>query len=191
MPLFLIWIALLLSNLGVARVCFSFRVIFGNMEKVVLIVLVALCAVSCEKVCNEDLRVGESLRIPVDLSAYSESEIAAIYVQSVNAEDTTELSFRNHYLIQNMASGQNWIKETYSEGHYTSALDGSSLHFYFPLSDTTIQMLDSMTNIIVKKSQEKVDDPCYEDHPNIKIDELSFTHDGVVKGKGDVVVLGR
>ncbi len=128
--------------------------------------------------------------IPIDLSAFEESEIGYIYVWNVNSGDTTNLSL-DHYLFYRQFREQNWITDNPTDGVYSSDLDGSDLFFYFPLSDTSYQMLDSMTNIVIKKSKGDVDDKCYENHANVRIDQVNFEHAGKIFGKEGVVVLRR
>jgi hypothetical protein len=111
-------------------------------------------------------------------------------VLNVNNGDTIS-RFISNILFHKQIRENNWLTDEPIDGIYTSNWDGSNLYFVFRSTDTSYTMLDSMTNIIVKKSQGKPDDPCYEDDPNIQIDQLSFTHAGVIKGKNDVVVLGR
>lgn len=160
------------------------------MKKIVILVLVAACAASCETVCNDDLRLGEVLRIPIDLQNYPNNEAELLQVWKINGVDTTKSDLKNFLLTQS-STAENNITDKSPDGYYSSDLDGSSLYFYEMRTNDSLILQDSMTNVTIKKSQEKVEDPCYADDPNIQIDELSFTHDGVVKGKGDVVVLGR
>lgn len=142
---------------------------------------------SCERLCNKDLRLGEMLEIPLDLQNYAEGEADFLRVVNVNGEDQ-DTSFLRDMLF---FGRDNVITDQQPDGYYSSNLDGSSLYFYELVENDSIVLRDSMTNIVIKKSQEKVDDPCYEDHPNIQIDQVSFMHGGVLKMKGDVVVLER
>ena len=153
--------------------------------------LMTICMTGCTKVCNKDLLLGDILLIPIDLSAYIESEVAAIYVWNINNGDTTNWSFRDHYLFQNRVGEQNWLTDNETDGFYSSDLDGSSLYFYFLLSDTTYQLLDSITTIVIKKSQGDAEDMCYQDHPNIRIDAVQYEHAGQALGKKDIIVLSR
>jgi hypothetical protein len=160
------------------------------MKNGLLFILLAVGFVSCETLCNEDLRLGQILEIPLDLRNYPDKEAEFLWVVNVNRSQR-DTSFLRDILFSHSISSDNAITDENPDGYYSSNLDGSNLYFYEQLENNTFVLRDSMTHIVVKKSQEKVDDPCYKDHPNIQIDELSFTHDGVVKGKGDVVILGR
>ncbi len=157
------------------------------MKKGVIFILLALGFIGCEPICNEDLRVGEILEIPLDLQNYAEGEAEFLRVVNVNLEQR-DTSFLTDMLF---FGRDNVITDQQPDGYYSSNLDGSSLYFYELIKNDSIVLRDSMTNIIIKKSQEKVEDPCYEDDPNIQIDQVSFVHAGVTKGKGDVVVLGK
>jgi hypothetical protein len=157
------------------------------MKYGLICILLAIGLASCEKLCNEDSRLGEILEIPLDLQNYAEGEAAFLRVVNINGEQR-DTSFLRDLLF---FGRDNVITDQQPDGYYSSNLDGSSLYFYELIENDSIVLRDSMTNIVIKKSQEKVDDPCYEDDPNIQIDQVSFIHAGVTKGKGDVVVLGR
>ena len=160
------------------------------MKTMSILLLVIFSVSSCDPVCHEDLRLGVVLRIPLDLLNYSASETELLQVWRVNGTDTVKSELKE-LLLAGAITADNNITDKTPDGYYSSDLDGSSLYFYQMRTNDSLILQDSMTNITIKKSQEKVDDPCYADDPNIQIDELSFTHDGVVKGKSDVVVLGR
>ena len=158
--------------------------------KSLIAIMVIASFFGCSKVCNEDLRVGEKVRIPLDLSNYSDNEAQVLHVWNVNGSDTTNRNLAE-FLFSHSLSDNNYITDNQPNGFYSSDLDGSSLFFVEYITNDSIAIKDSLTDIVIKKSQEQVDDPCYADHPNIQIDELSFEHEGITKGKDDVVVLGR
>ena len=163
---------------------------FWTMRIYVFFLVMLSLVYGCEKNCNEDLLVGEILQIPLDLSSFSDAEKAGIFVWNVNVMDTVQSQLES-ILWRRSFSEDNNITDNSPDGYYSSDLDGSSLIFYALLSDTSYQLLDSMTDITVKKSKGDVDDVCYEDDPNVQIDELSYIHDGKTKGKDDVVVLRK
>jgi len=156
----------------------------------IVLLLVTLLSVGCERLCNKESYFGEVVQIPLDLKNHPGRQAQNLSVWSVNSGDTTESSLSN-ILYYRQVTENNSITDNPPSGYYSSDLDGSSLYFFEYVSQDSIIIRDSMTNIIIKKSQKTESDPCYADDPNIQIDELSFTHDGVVKGKGDVVVLAR
>ncbi|MBT6234665.1 MAG: hypothetical protein HOI49_01055 [Bacteroidetes bacterium] len=160
------------------------------MKNIMSFTLLSLCMFGCAKVCTLESLLGEMLRIPLDLSAYSTQEISAIDVWNVNNGDTTSTPLRSNYLAEN-SDGQYWLTDNNTDGYYSSDLDGSNLYFYFRLSDTSVQLLDSITHITVKKSKGEVDDVCYEDDPNVQIDEISYLHDGNTMGKDNVLILNK
>lgn len=146
---------------------------------------------SCGKLCHKDLRVGEMLMIPIDFSQYDAREVGRIQVLNVNNGDTFSGSLRDNYLFHKTGREENWLTDNPMDGYYSSDLDGSNLYFCFRLSENAFQMLDSITHIVVKKSQEKVKEPCYKDHPNVQIDALSFDHNGKTLYKNDTLFLRR
>lgn len=161
------------------------------MKKILVILGLALSAGGCGRLCNKDLLVGEDLMIPLNLSKYSKTEMEYIYVWKVNNGDTFRGRLLNDYLFQNLIREQNWLTDNPINGHYSSDLDGSNLYFYFPLSDTSYQLLDSMTDIVIKKSKGEVDNKCYEDDPNVQIDVVSYMQAGQIMGKNDTLLLRR
>lgn len=78
-----------------------------------------------------------------------------------------------------------------TNGYYSSNLNGSNLYFAFPDSANTYVLLDSMTEVVVEKSQEDVDDQCYKDDPNVQIDKFSCIHNGETMGIRDVIIIRR
>jgi hypothetical protein len=160
------------------------------MKNGLLCILLAVGFMSCETLCNEDLRLGQILEIPLDLRNYPDREAEFLWVVNVNGAQQ-DTSFLRDILFTHSISSNNAITDEQPDGYYSSNLDGSSLYFFEYVSQDSIIIRDSMTNIIIKKSQKTEADPCYADDLNIQIDELSFTHDGLVKGKGDVVVLNK
>ena len=74
---------------------------------------------------------------------------------------------------------------------YFNDLDGSNLYFYFPLSDTSYQLLDSITDIVVRKSKGDVKDECHIDDPNVRLDQVSLVHMGESLSQNDTIVLRR
>ena len=113
---------------------------------------IVLCS-SCGKLCHEDLRVGEMLMIPIDFSQYDAREVGYIQVLNVNNGDTFSSSLRDNYLFHKTVREENWLTDNPMDGYYSSDLDGSNLYFCFRLSENAFQMLDSITHIVVKKSQ--------------------------------------
>ena len=163
---------------------------FGNMKNSKILLAIALFLIGCEKNCNEDFRLGEVLQIPLDLNNYQEADWPHFFVLKINKTDSLR-SPLSDILWTGSFSDDNKITDSSPDGDYSSDLDGSSLHFYYYDTDGKEVLVDSMTNIVIRKSQEKVDDPCYADHPSVQIDELSYEHNGQTKGKGDIVVLRK
>lgn len=147
-------------------------------------------ASSCTKYCNEDLRVGEAVQIPLNLENYPNNQAQVLQVWKITDSDTTIHTLAELLWTRSLSDNPS-ITDNAPDGHYSSDLDGSNLYFYEWYDTDSLILRDSMTNIVIRKSQEKVDDPCYADHPNVQIDELSFLHNGMTKRKGDVVVLKR
>ncbi|MFT5953079.1 MAG: hypothetical protein ACI9AU_001808 [Bacteroidia bacterium] len=158
---------------------------FENMKHGMVLLVVTLLSVGCEKYCTEESILGHLVEIPLDLSKYSINEASYIYVINAGTSDTI-FEPLTHFLLHKQVRESNFLTDYGSSGYYESSLNGRKLFFSYAGI-----LMDSMTNIVIKKSQEKISDKCHKDDPNIQIDELSFTHDGVVKGKGDVVALKR
>lgn len=144
----------------------------------------------CDPVCNKDLRLGETLSIPIDLQNYSEREREALFVWNINGTDTLVAPLKN-VLPARSFTDNNAITDNTPNGYYSSDLHGSNLYFLLFSDDNNPIIVDSMTNIVVRKSQEQVDDPCYKDNPNVQIDEVSFIHGGKVKSKGELVLVNK
>jgi len=160
------------------------------MNNSILLLALLLSASSCEKYCTEELILGQRVEIPLDLKNYPEKQAENLYVWNVNNGDTTE-TFLKDILARRQFTENNSITDNSPEGYYSSDLDGSSLYFLEFTENEGMVLRDSMTQISIKKSRKTIEDECHKDDPNVQIDQLSFMHNGTVKGDGDVVILGR
>jgi len=160
------------------------------MKNVIVLFLAMIGASGCTTYCNEDLRLGEVVKIPLDLRNYSDAERESIFVWNVNGGDTLQSSLKD-ILWTRSFTDDNRITDNSTDGYYSSDLDGANLYFYEIYDTDSLILRDSMSNIVIRKSQEKVDDPCYADHPNVQIDELSYEHDGEKRDRNYSVLLGR
>ena len=145
----------------------------------------------CVKNCNEDLRIGQQVQIPLDLSDFSSAERALLQLKLIGISDSFTHPIDNYLLSYHEAGDIYYLSDHAPDGYYSSDLDGRSIYFMMPDTSGQYQEVDSMTNIVLKKSQEEVDDPCYKDHPNIQIDELSYIHDGQKRDENYTLVLSR
>jgi hypothetical protein len=70
-------------------------------------------------------------------------------------------------------------------GYYESYLNDCHLVFYW-YSGT-----DTLKNIEIKKSQEKVKDRCYKSHPNVQIDFVKIEHKEKNYYKSETIVIKK
>lgn len=141
----------------------------------------------CTTYCNEDLRLGQMVQIPIDLQNYPEEDAQSLYTWIINEGDTTEQPLRDILWAQNFDNPR--ITDESPDGYYSSNLHGSDIYFFQYDESSNKVLRDSITDIIILKSQEKIDDPCYKGHPNVQIDELSFVHEGRTKGRNDIIII--
>ncbi len=160
------------------------------MKNVIILFLVIIGASSCTTYCNKDLRVGEVVQIPLNLENYPNNESQVLQVWKITDTDTAIHSLEQILWSRTLSDNPS-ITDNSPEEHYSSDLDGASLYFYEMYDTDSLILRDSMTNIVIRKSQEKVDDPCYADHPNVQIDELSYTHAEEKRDRNYTVLLGR
>ena len=160
------------------------------MKHGMVLLVVTLLSLGCERLCNKDEILGEVVQISLDLKNYPGRQAQNLHVWNVNNGDTTESSLPN-ILYYRQVTENNSITDNPPSGYYSSDLDGSSLYFFEFVSQDSIIIRDSMTNIIIKKSQKTESDPCYADDLNIQIDQLNYTHAGEKRDRNYTVVLGR
>ena len=159
------------------------------MKVALALILCCISLLSCQTNCNEDLLVGERVEIPIDLSNYSESEASGLFTWTVSDGDTIEQLLRTILINQDFQNPR--ITDQNPDGYYSSNLNGSNLYFFELNSEKEQIVKDSITDIVIEKSQGNVDDPCYKDDPNVQIDVLSYVHNGEQKGRNDILIIKR
>jgi len=148
----------------------------------------------CEKPCEESLRIGEILQIPIVFNGFSISEIENILVYRIDNSNTStsvDTFLLREILWANMARSTNEIitdressKAQSQFGRYDSYFDNCTLIFdWYTRKDTLL-------NFEVKKSQEKIKG-CHENDPNVKIDKLSFIHKGKTITKNESIQIDK
>ncbi len=162
-------------------------------SKPLIILLFYITIIGCVKPCDESLRVGEIIQIPIAFNGFSVSEIDKILVYRINNSNKSLIDtfLLKDILWANMARSTNEIitdrepAKTQSQfGRYDSYFDNCTLIFDWYTGK------DSLLNIEIKKSQEIIKG-CHENDPNVKIDKLSFVHKGKNISKGESIQIDK
>lgn len=141
-------------------------------------VLILCTFIGCNKKCDDILRIGEVVQIPVSFVGFSLSEIENILVYRIdkNIPNSTDTFLLKEILLANMARSSNEIitdtqpsSATESFGYYESYLNNCDLIFDWQTGK------DTLFNFEIIKSKETVKG-CHQNDPNIRIDKLSFVH---------------
>ncbi len=156
-----------------------------------LIFLLVTAFLSCQENCNLDLQVGEILRIPIEFKNFSEYEIAAMRVYRIDKDSSSKLDtfqlinyvFTCDIKNKKISLTDKDVRDKY--GYYGSYFNDCDLVFDW------IEGTDTFKNIEVLKSKRVVEDKCYKDHPNVRIDHFSFFHKGSIVGKDETVIIEK
>lgn len=159
------------------------------MKWTILVFGFSLFAAGCG--CDESLVIGEEVRIPLVFENYSTAEINAMDLLLVDPITNDTVSDKlPRYLWGGQILTTNYLTDKPTAGYYTSDMDGKNIYFAFK-TDNQYQIIDSLMNMVIKKSQGTSTDKCHENDPNIRIDELSFVHKGETLGKKGVIKISK
>jgi hypothetical protein len=165
----------------------------NNISNPFILLLFSIAVIGCQKPCDESLRVGEIVQIPISFNGFSVSDIDKILVYRIDNSNKSLIDtlFLRDILWANMARSTNEIitdresqKAQSQFGRYESYFDNCSLIFDWYTGK------DSLLNIEIKKSQEIIKG-CHENDPNVKIDKLSIIHKGKTISKGELIQIDK
>ncbi|MCO5253899.1 MAG: hypothetical protein M9892_06020 [Bacteroidetes bacterium] len=145
---------------------------------------------ACKKPCNQSLRIGEIVEIPIEFKGFTITEINNILVYRVDNSNTSSIDtfiMRNILWANEARSTNEIITDTDLSnqlGYYASYLDNCTLIFDWHTGK------DTLLNIEIKKSQEKIKG-CHENDPNVRIDKLSFIHKGRTIHKNESIQINK
>ncbi len=147
----------------------------------------------CVKPCNESLRIGEIVEIPIVFNRFNISEIDNILVYRIDNSNTNLIDtfLLRKILWANMARSANEIitdtvpsKVNSKLVIYESYFDNCTLIFDWTSGK------DTLSNFEVRKSKEQIKD-CHENDPNVKIDKLSFIFKGKTISKNETIQIDK
>ena len=156
------------------------------MKKLILLYCSTILLYSCA--CDESLLMGQEVQIPLVFENYAIAEINSMRLLIINQTNQDTINDNlTRYLFGSQILTTNYLTDHPIVGYYTSDLDSKDIFFVFPASDGSFTKIDSLTQMVIKKSQGTTTDKCHENDPNIKIDELHFVHNGQTLGKDDTI----
>lgn len=139
-----------------------------------------------------DLRVGEMLMIPLQFEGFTEQEINQIMVYRIEGSNPNQV---DTFALQNSVwpTAETSNLRQLTDKNFSRNKDYGYYESY--LHDCTLILdwytgQDTLYNLIVRKSQENVKG-CYEDHPNIMVNEASLTHKGVRYQKDEIITIKK
>jgi hypothetical protein len=154
------------------------------MKNSILTLIAGLFYYGCA--CDESLLMGQEVQIPLVFENFSTAEINSMHLLIVDKTKADTISGKlTSYLVGSQILTTNYLTDHPIEGYYSSDMDGKDIYFVYPQSDGSFTKIDSLMNMVIKKSQGYTSDKCHENDPNVKIDELSFMHNGQTLGKED------
>jgi hypothetical protein len=154
------------------------------MKKLILLCCSAFLIYSCA--CDESLLIGQEVQIPLVFENFSTAEINSMRLLIVDKTNQDTINDKlTSYLFGSQILTTNYLTDHPTEGYYTSDMDGKDIFFVFTESNGSFTKIDSLMQMVIKKSQGTSTDKCHENDPNISIDELSFVHNGQTLGKED------
>ena len=141
----------------------------------------------CEKPCEDSLRVGEIVQIPIQFNGFSTSEIDNIWVYRV---DNSNPGFVDTFRMSSIL----WANRARSESELiTDKVQGRNQYGYYESYFDNCTLIldwytnqDTLANFEVKKSKENIEG-CHKNDPNVLIDKLSFVHKGKTIYKGESI----
>lgn len=147
----------------------------------------------CVKPCDDSLRIGEIVQIPVQFVGFSLSEINNIIVYRVDYSDTNSIdTLLMHQIL--------WANETRSTNeiitdqvHSNAQLNYGDYESYFDNCTLILDWntgKDTLSDFEIKKSREKIEG-CHKDDPNIKIDKISFVHKSKIISKNESIIISK
>ncbi len=164
-----------------------------NTSKIIMALLFIIAINGCEKSCDESLRLGEIVQIPIQFNGFSTSEIDNILVYRIDNANTSPVDtfLLRDILWANKARSANEIitdrqfsKTQNRFGRYDSYFNNCTIILDWYTGK------DSLLNFEIKKSQEKIKG-CHENDPNVRIDKFSFVHRGKTISKDESIQIEK
>jgi len=164
-----------------------------KISKPLFTLLFLIAFFGCEKPCEESLRIGEIVQIPIKFNGFNISEIDNIIIYRIDNSNPSKVDtfLMRNILWANTARSTNEIitdrvssKTPNQFGRYDSYFDKCTLIFDWYTGK------DTLLNFEIKKSQEKIKG-CHENDPNVKIDKLSFIHKGKIISKDESIQIDK
>jgi hypothetical protein len=161
------------------------------MKRILVFIIIITSFYSCKK-CNLDYRIGEEVQIPIKFNGFTDYEVNYMRVYRIDSDITIKIDtflFQNFTPFFPIKDGFVNISDRsmndINYGYYESYLNNCNLIFDWQTGR------DTLKNIKIKKSKEKVKDKCYENHPNIKIDLVTFSFKNNTHNKGDLITINK
>ena len=164
-----------------------------KISKPFMAILFFILINGCGKFCDDSLRIGDIVEIPIQYSGFSISEIDEIVVYRI---DNANPSSRDTFLLKeilwaNAARSTNEIitdrmpsNADGNYGDYDSYFDNCDLIFDWSTGR------DTLSDFEIIKSRENIDG-CHENDPNIQIDKLTFIHKENIISKGESIEIWK
>jgi hypothetical protein len=157
---------------------------------IILTIYVLLLTFSaCDKPCNENLRIGEIVQIPILFSDFSLSEInnTIVYRIDKSGTNTIDTFLMREILWANSARTTNEIITDKKPENVVGSYN--EYDSYFNKCDLIFEWntgKDTLFNFEIIKSQENKTG-CNQNDPNVKIDKLSFVYKGKIIAKNEKI----
>ncbi len=148
---------------------------------------------SCRKYCDESLRLGEKVQIPIEFEGFSLSEINGILVYRI---DRTNKSKIDTFLMKQIlwAGEARSSKEVITDNPKSNLSDNfGNYDSYFDQCDLVFDWhtkRDTLSDFKIKKSKDNTDG-CHKNDPNVRIDQLSFMHKGILINKHEGITIKK
>ncbi|MDP2174751.1 MAG: hypothetical protein Q8K70_02460 [Bacteroidota bacterium] len=162
------------------------------MKRILVFIIIITSLHACKR-CHLDLIIGEDLQIPMKFNGFTDQEINSIKVYRIDLDTNIKTdTFRfQHFITPYFPLKDGSVKfsdrpmNNKNYGYYDSYLNNCHLVFDW------YSGRDTLKNLVIKKSKEKVKDKCYENDPNVKIDFISFSYKNNTYNKGDLVTINK
>ncbi len=166
------------------------------MKKISIILIISVLFVTfnaCDKPCNENLRIGEIIQIPILFNGFSLSEIDNIIIYRVDKSgiNTIDTFLLRDILWANSARTTNEIITDKKPGKVAGSYD--EYESYFDKCDLIFEWQngkDTLSNFEITKSQESIK-VCNKNDPNVQIDKFSFVHKGKIIAKNEQIQISK
>lgn len=160
-----------------------------HIETAIYGLLVLIAAFGCSKTCDDSLRVGEMVEIPVEFVGFTLPEINNMVVYRVDKSNSGEI---DTILMRDLL----WAKEARSNNETITDHSTDNLGYYSSYLDNCHLILDwhtgkdTLSDFVIKKSKALTDD-CHKNDPNVRIDQLSFMHQGKMVSKNEGIQVNK